>query len=84
MSVSLKKRRIETHGPSGAAGGRIGLDARAVGQAPLEDRLHLVDVLADELRGVAERGDERLARLEARVGEVELALLLDVDLERAR
>ena len=52
--------------PVGRGGREDRLDARAVGEAPFEDRLLLVDVLADELRRVAERRDERLARLELR------------------
>ena len=51
--------------PVGRGGRQDRLDARAVGQAPLEDRPLVVDVLADELRGVAERRDERLAAREA-------------------
>ena len=47
------------------------LDARAVGEAPFEDRAARSIVLADELRGVAERGLERLPAREARLGELE-------------
>ena len=84
MSVSLKKRRIDTHGPSGAAGGRMASMREPSGRRPSRIGFSSSIVLADVLRCVAERGDERLAALEARVVEVELALLLDVDLEAGR
>ena len=57
------------------------LDARAVGEAPFEDGVRLVDVLADVLREVPERREERLAAGELRGDELELPAPLDEDLD---
>ncbi len=71
---------METCGPSGAAGGEHRLDTRPVGHATLEDGVELVDVLAHELRHVAQRGHECLAARELHGNELELPFALDVDL----
>ena len=68
VSVSLKKRRIETCGPSGATGGITASMREPSGKPPFEDGVRLVDVLADVLRQVPQRGDERLAARELRAG----------------
>jgi hypothetical protein len=54
--------------PLGGRRRKNGFDTRAVGEAAFEDWPELVDVLADELGGVAERRDEGLTRLELRAG----------------
>src|SRR5262249_30180632 len=61
-------------------GRQDGFDARAVREASLEDGPLLVDVFPHELRRVAQRGDERLAGLEASLGKLQLSLALDEDL----
>src|SRR5262249_47542416 len=50
---------------------------------PLEDGPRLVERLADELRGVAQRRQQRLARLEGRARQLELAPPLDEHLTGA-
>ena len=66
------------------AGGRQhGGDARSVRQSALEQRALVVDVLADVLRGVAQRRVERLHVRKDLVDLLQLALALDVDLARA-
>ena len=56
--------------------------AAAVGQAGVEHRPVAVGAAADELRDVAHRRLERVRRREARLRQVQLAALLDVDLAR--
>ena len=75
----------DRHADAAARGRRQdGADAAAVGEAGVEHRAIGVDAAADELRDVAHRRLERVLRREARVGELQPAAPLDVDLARRR
>ena len=80
---SLGKRRMRDADAAARGRRQDGADAAAVGQAGVEHRMIGGHGLADELRDVAHRRLERVIGGEARVGALEAAALLDVDLLEA-
>ena len=82
-SRSVRKRRIDSAGPSSASGGMMAFTREPSGQARVHHRARLVDAAADRADDALDDLHQVRVVLEHDVGLLELAFALDVDLVEA-